>query len=555
MSPAARVALWALVPAVELWLAYGTWSPMPAALVLGEVLCFVVLGLSQERLAREGWLRSPLWPGLVAVVAGALALRPAGLPGTIAQVGGVALAAAALVVLLDRRGRAPWLLGGILAVAAPLGVRLWMEAKLGASIEVFAPTTSSPWVDRAVSAVRAPSDRLAGSKGADAPPIVWITVDTLRADHAVTMSSHRRLAERGATWERAATASPWTLPSLAALHTGAPAVGNGADFTVDGHVQGLSRDVPTVAEQLRKQGYATAASVTNPWVATSMGFRRGFQTWISANETLPPQLLFLGPADRRLPIDGAVVVDRALAWLDGAPDRGFFLWVHLLDPHMPYQHATGPAAGLGDWDLRNSEPSPELKDAVRAAYAGEVAYADAQISRLLDALEAKGVLDGGMVVLTADHGEELWDHGSNGHGHTHHGELNDVALAVVAPGLSAAARTDLVSLLDVAPTTRAVAGLPAGGPDLREPQPERVLTAYGALYAPPIRSARDAARRVIAGDRVAAYDLVQDPRELAPIAPADADPLVRAALSVEAPARTDADAVDVEALRALGYMQ
>jgi arylsulfatase A-like enzyme len=290
-------------------------------------------------------------------------------------------------------------------------------------------------------------------------------------------------------------------------------------------------------------------------VATSMGFRRGFQTWISANETLPPQLLFLGPADRRLPIDGAVVIDRALAWLDGAPDRGFFLWVHLLDPHMPYQHATGPAAGLGDWDLRNSEPSPELKDAVRSAYAGEVAYADAQISRLLDALEAKGVLDGGMVVLTADHGEELWDHGSNGHGHTHHGELNDVALAVVAPGLSAAARTDLVSLLDVAPTTRAVAGLPAGGPDLREAQPERVLTAYGALYAPPIRSARDSARRVIAGDRVTAYDLVQDPGELAPIAPADGDPLVRAALSVEAPARTDADAVDVEALKALGYMQ
>jgi arylsulfatase A-like enzyme len=555
VSPAARVALWALVPAVELWLAYGTWSPLPAWICVGEVLCFVVLGLSQERLARAGWLRSPLWPGLVAIVAGSLILRPAGWFGALAQVGGVAVAALALVVLLDRRGRAPWLLAGALAVAAPLGVRLWLEASLGASIEAFAPTTSSPWADRAASAMRAPADRLAGSGGADAPPIVWITVDTLRADHAVAMASHRRLAERGASWERAMSASPWTLPSLAALHTGEPAVRNGADFTVDGHVQGLSAGVPTIAEQLQERGYATAASVTNPWAATSMGFRRGFRTWISANETLPPQLLFLGASDPRLPIDGAVVVDRALAWLDGAPDRGFFLWVHLLDPHMPHQHATGPAAGLGDWDLRGSPPSPELKEAVRAAYAGEVAYADAQISRLLDALEAKGVLDGGMVVLTADHGEELWDHGSNGHGHTHHGELNDVALAVVAPGMTPAVRTDLASLLDLAPTTRAVAGLPPGGPDLRQAQPERVLTAYGALYAAPIRSARDGGHRVIAGDGVVAYDLAQDPRELAPLAADDADPLVRAALSVEAPARTDADAVDVEALRALGYMQ
>jgi arylsulfatase A-like enzyme len=191
-----------------------------------------------------------------------------------------------------------------------------------------------------------------------------------------------------------------------------------------------------------------------------------------------------------------------------------------------------------------------------------VAYTDTQIGRLLDALESRRVLNEGVVVFTADHGEEFWDHLGVEHGHSHHGEVVDVPLVLVAPGVPAGARPGVASLLDVAPTVRAAVGLAANGIDLRKGVPPgRIATAWGGLVQHLDCSARDASRRVIAAGcdhasaAVSAYDLRIDPAELHPAAWDPDDELVHAAWAVRPPRRGTASQVDRSALRALGYVQ
>jgi arylsulfatase len=556
IRPESRVLLWLAVPVVEIWIARGTWTVLPLSAMAWELGGFALFGLAQDRFAR-GWWRSLWWPGAVALGLAALLGHPPGFAGAVYAIG-VFAAVAGCVRVLHGLGRPPVAAPAILAILAPVLGRVWLAGTVDAATEENAPGTAAGPLSAAEEAVFAPIARMRRPTGTDGPPVVLITIDTLRADAGVTMPSFQRLARRGASWDRAISASCWTLPSLAAVQTGLTPAGSGADMGADGRVQGLSPGIPTLAEQLRGRGYATAASVANPWASTALGLRRGFTTWISANETLPPIFLLQGMVGTP-PIDGDAVVDRALQWLAVAPDRGFFLWVHLLDPHMPYGHAAPPLAGLTDAALRSTSPSPARKDAVRAAYAVEVSHADEAVGRLLDALEARGILDDGVVILTADHGEELWDHGSNGHGFTHHAEVTEIPLVVVAPGLSPGPRSGTASLVDLAPTIRAAAGLPPDGIDLREPIPAgRIATSYGALYGPPLRSAVDEDRRVIvSGDPpvAVAYDRRQDPTDQHPLPADDADPVAIAARGVQAPAAGDAQAVDVQALKALGYVQ
>jgi arylsulfatase A-like enzyme len=377
------------------------------------------------------------------------------------------------------------------------------------------------------------------------------------------MASVGRLAQRGAVWPRAMSTSSWTLPALASLQTGLMPAAHGAGCLEEGHCQGLSPEVRPLAEELGAAGWVTAAVVSNPWVGAGTGFDRGFDYFFDSGRIL--NRLVIGGAPRGLHRqDDARTVDEALAWLEGAPRRGFYLWVHLLGPHMPYHHSPNPSMQTIDpVALRSAYPPSETqKRIVRDAYAGEVAYSDRQVMRLLDALEARGVLDDGVVVLTADHGEELWDHGGIEHGHSHHGEVVDVSLVLVAPGVVPGERPGVASLLDVAPTLRAIAGLPPRGLDLRAGVPAaRTATAWGGLILHLDCSARAAGRRVIArdcshdADKVRVYDLARDPLELAPMPWEPDDPLVQSAWAVQAPGRGAASNLPVDRLRALGYLQ
>ncbi|RME28470.1 MAG: hypothetical protein D6798_02340 [Deltaproteobacteria bacterium] len=393
----------------------------------------------------------------------------------------------------------------------------------------------------------------------DGPPVVIISVDTLRADAASTMDSFQALARRGALWPAAMSTSSWTVPAIASLLTGQTVQQHGAAINADNRYQGLSDRATPLAVDLAGAGYRTAAFVSNAWLTPALGFDRGFHRYLHADRNFAHRLLIAGVPRRRPAADAETLVDRAIAWVDDAPGSGFFLWVHLVDPHLPYTHAEPGsfAATLTDQRLRSGLPmTPAGRQKVRDAYAAEVAWTDRHVGRLLAALDRRGILDRGAVVLTADHGEEFWEHGFTGHGHQHHGEVVDVALAMVAPGLAPGRRDDPVSLADVAPTLRRIVGLPTDGPDLRRRQPaDRIRTAWGnAFYSAHHRSGRQGDLRLLddgAGPRC--FDLAADPEEQVPL-PCPAGPLRDAVEALSPPQSGEIAALDIERLEALGYI-
>jgi arylsulfatase A-like enzyme len=331
-----------------------------------------------------------------------------------------------------------------------------------------------------------------------------------------------------------------------------------------GGLHGISPGVPTLAEALRERGYDTAAFTTNAWLTTPLGYSRGFDTWGHADERFHHMLAATGFPKGAKAREAERVVDRAIDWLEGEEADGFFLWVHLLDPHLPYAHAEGKLErGLSDESLRAGlRLDASVVERVKAAYQREVDYADAQLMRLLDALEAKGVLDRGLVVLTADHGEELWDHGATGHGHTHHREVVQIPLVLAGRGVVRGPAPAMVSLLDVPSTLALAAGASLGaGRDLRAPgSVDRVVTSQGNAYFHAQRSAWSMGRRAMlltaaqdAPERC--YDLNADPGEHTPVPCAPGSPALEAARAERAPsAEADAAELSREALKALGYV-
>jgi len=397
----------------------------------------------------------------------------------------------------------------------------------------------------------------------DGPPLIIVSIDTLRSDAAAEMESFRWLAAHGRSWSNAMSTSSWTLPAVASLQTGALPGDHGAACLYDSHCQGLSAEASTLAEELTAHGYATAAFTANPWISTSTDVARGYAHFKDYASLMPFRLVFgLRPSGPH-PQDAEVLIDAALTWLEDGHDRGFLLWIHLIDPHMPYLHSEGFESITGRQLRGGGPPSAPSRAAIREAYLREVAHVDAQIMRLLRALEARNFFADGTLVFTSDHGEEFWEHGGVEHGHSHHGEVVDVPLVVVSPGLSAGQGGGVASLLDVAPTLRAAVGLSGAGRDLRSPlPPDRIALAHGTMVGPLIRSARDEwLRAIVTGDAelehvdVRTYDLVLDPGEQAPRSREAAGPVPRAALALQGPGAGARAEPNLEALRALGYIE
>ncbi len=533
MEPVLRgltLAVWLLAFGLELALGWSSWALPATWRILAELGLFLCLG------GLHAW-RSPgrflSAPALLLLGGVALAGRPEGLLSGVVFGLGLATCCVLLArVLEDGLKRVPWA-GLPLVLLAALGARL---------VNLQLAPVADP-VGELVAQLR-PDASASGSSG---PPIVWITVDTLRADHQVRMASHQRLAERGVSFDRGMSASSWTVPALGSLHTGVRPGQHGAG-KAGGGFQGLSEQVPTVAERLAEQGYATAAFVANPFAGRSLGFARGFQVWRHPDEAAPQRLALMGgPSGAR---DAARVVDHALDWLEDAPESGFFLWVHLMDPHLPYEQAPESLFLAHVEDAHGGiragrfTPSQAEKEALVAAYGAEVDHADAEILRLLDGLEQRGLLDRALIALTSDHGEEFWEHGGFEHGHSHHGEVVDVAVALSAPELSSAG-AGVAWLGDIASTSLAFAGLATPGIDLREPLPtERLALAEGTLYFGDKRSARRAETRwILDVDQDVLYVEGAD-------AGADVGPLLR---SLDQAAGAEAG-VNEDALRALGYL-
>jgi arylsulfatase A-like enzyme/uncharacterized membrane protein YbhN (UPF0104 family) len=329
------------------------------------------------------------------------------------------------------------------------------------------------------------------------PNVVLVMVDTLRADHLscygadIETPNLCRLANEGTLYQGFSHAS-WTKPATASLITSTlPSTHNAMSKP-----SSLSEDLVLIPEALQDAGYTTGGIVSNVNLAESFGFAQGYDDYYylgpdylfgaqeSSSKLIVYQLgrqialgLFGGDEVRFNDFyqDSEVVNDVAFDWLDEHDDERFFLFVHYMDPHDPYfEH---PYNGVGIARVSMPEPEPEMAERLQTLYRGEIEYLDANFGKLLARLEAAGIYDDTVIVLTADHGEEFHEHGGFWHGLTLYDEQIHVPLLVKwardMEGPRPGAASGLARLIDVGPTLLGAAGLaPAEtmqGVDLRTP--------------------------------------------------------------------------------------
>ncbi len=290
--------------------------------------------------------------------------------------------------------------------------------------------------------------------------LVLVVIDTLRRDHLATYGYHRdaapfldRLARSGAALQGRSPSS-WTKPATASILTGLHPLRHQAQDRRDA----LSPRAATLGEILGRHGFQTLAGSANGWVSHSFGFDRGFADFVSV----------IQEGSRAADLNAAVL-PRLLALREP-----FFVYVHYVDPHLPYDPPAdwrgrplppgSPGVTLNEVYATRfaSRPEPLLRRA-NDLYDGEIRAADDAVRALAAQLERRGVLSRTLLVVTSDHGEELQDHGRMGHGQTLYEEVLRVPLVFHGPGIAAGSRLGRASLLDVAPTVLDLLGVDAGG--------------------------------------------------------------------------------------------
>src|SRR6266496_4932417 len=225
--------------------------------------------------------------------------------------------------------------------------------------------------------------------------VVLVTIDTVRADHVGCYGAHDvqtptldTLASDGIVFDDAVAQVPLTLPSHAAILTGMYPFQNGVqDFTG----RPLDKRLATVTQVFKARGYATGAVVSAFVLDQSWGLARGFDLYDDAfsREAYSQRDERAGMVER----SGEVTITRALDWLNKT-SRPFFLWLHLYDPHSPYN------------------PPEPYRDQYRThPYDGEIAYADHELGRLITWLKGSRLYDNTLIVALSDHGESLGEHG------------------------------------------------------------------------------------------------------------------------------------------------
>lgn len=393
---------------------------------------------------------------------------------------------------------------------------------------------------------------LAGCVAPSAPPValtrpdlVIVTMDTTRADRLGCYGYEKahtaaidQLAARGIRYERVISPIPLTIPAHAAIMTGRYPAALGIR---DNGGARLSQDAVTLAEILRGEGYATAASVAAFVTTRTWGFDQGFDTYL---DEIPSSGGDFWHASAR----GEVVVDRALTWVEAhhKDSSPIFLWVHLYDPHFPYTPPERYAAA--------AEGRP---------YDGEIAYLDDQIGRIVEAFTDRHAV----IALVGDHGEGLGDHGELTHGLFTYQATQGVPLIIAGEGVTPGVVRETVSLVDLAPALLHHLGLKApGGLDGRYPHETRPLYAESWQLATrfglaPHRTVVEGALKLVDTPRPELYDFVQDPgetKDLADVMPAEVLRL-RAALDqfgFGPPAPSGKMEPEVaQQLQALGYVE
>jgi choline-sulfatase len=339
--------------------------------------------------------------------------------------------------------------------------------------------------------------------------LLLVTIDTLRADRvgaygykAARTPRIDALAARGARFDAAFSSAPITLTSHATIMTGRYPPGHGARH----NGMRLDPGVPTIADALRQSGFATAAFVAAFPLDARFGLNKGFETYSDRM----PRGAQGRPANER---PGRVVVDEALAWLNEHRGRRFFLWVHLFEPHAPY----------GD---------PSDRRPVAARYDDEVAEADRQVARLIEALGADSSAT--LIAVASDHGEAFGEHGEISHSVFVYDTTLRVPLIVAGPGIAPVVVHDAVGLVDLAPTLLSRVGpikFDADGIDLSGALAGRPIASrdlYAESFAPlldfgwsPLRAIRSGEFKYIAAPKPELYRVSSDNGETQNLADTD----------------------------------
>ena len=354
------------------------------------------------------------------------------------------------------------------------------------------------------------------------PPrsVLLISIDTLRADHLGCYGHAQAqtpyidgLAHQGARFADHATTAPLTLPAHTSLMTGllppAHGVRDNGNYVVPPAAE-------TLAERLKLSGYETHAFVSAAVLDSRYGLDQGFDTydddlWAEAE----PAMFMIRdrPASR--------TTDAALAWLEGWSKQEartpFFAWVHFFDPHEPHEAPT--------IDRMRTQ----------SGYDAEITAADRAVGRLLEGLSAAGIADDTLVIVTADHGESLDQHGEKTHGIFVYDATMHIPLVIRAPGLKPGTVVDAAtSSIDVVPTILDLLALPAmttqgksltrllaGRSEPRDPQYYESLLAELGFGMAPLQAVRNGADKWIRAPRPERYDLIQDRAELHDLAGRD----------------------------------
>lgn len=390
------------------------------------------------------------------------------------------------------------------------------------------------------------------------PNLLLITIDTLRADRlgsygyaAARTPVLDALALDGARFADATAHAPLTHPSHAAILTGRyPGAFN---IRLNG-MDPLPPEAVTLAERLKSVGYRTGAVVASVVLDAGSGLHQGFDGY--DDEIERPALSVLAATDVQR--TAGEVTAAARAWLAKA-QAPWFLWIHYYDPHLPY-----------------AAPAAHLKAAAGRPYDAEIAYVDAEIGTLLKQIDRGSTA----IVVTADHGEALGDHGEGDHGLFLYDATLRVPLIVAAPGVKPRVIREQVRSIDIAPTIASFAGiawpvLPDGGESLGVlldggSRPEVPLSLAESWYPrlhfgwSELRSARVGEWKYIAAPKPELYDLRSDAREVKNLITNRAQVAARLAADLQrtagalrraetAPA-PQPDAATVARLQALGYV-
>ncbi len=442
------------------------------------------------------------------------------------------------------------------------------------------------------------------SRSAGRPNVLLISIDSLRRDHLRSYGYQRdtspvmeRLAREGVVFETVVAPTSWTLPSHITMMTGISPETHGV--IDDG--RRLSSAATTLAEVFRFEGYETAGFVSGPYLRAEYGFYQGFDLYDDYSvELAQPAFGNLSLADESHSwITAPVLAKSFSSWFEdwssrhrGAP---FFAFLHQWDVHYDYLppppydtmfDAAYLGSATGRYEHMKSSMSARDLEHVVALYDGEIRFSDELVDHLISALENGGILDQTIVILTADHGEEFYEHGLKGHRHQLYDESLLVPLVMrYPPSLAAGIHVrQQVRLMDIA---RTVLGLAKVNPpqgfgsikgesgvqrgrdlaDLVNRAPGPVVHAFGSLGGSMffLRTGRHKFLLNADFETEELYDLMRDPEEL--------DNIVKSQLELAAEMRAELQswmskmsAVDVadrfdpgyrnrEQLRALGYLE